>query len=178
MLNKFVVPLLWCAVCGASSAQTPAAGAESATLKLSDTLSRIEADTLVLKAREKQLGVKAAIAAREQEIASRVQEQARSRRQAPAAQPLIVAIEGVGSALYATLELDNGATVEVQAGDRLDNGMTIIAVQARSVLAETSGKRRVRLAMAPPATAAPVAALGGAMLSLPPLPPLPRGDGK
>ena len=47
--------------------------------------------------------------------------------------------------MYATLQFDNGALVDVKAGDRLQNGMKVISVQANEVIVETPNKQRIRL---------------------------------
>src|SRR5688572_30500509 len=79
----------------------------------SENLSRIEAETLILKAREKQLDVQAKIIAKQSEIASKQAESDRRTHAAESGNPVILAIEGVGKAMFATLQLANGTTVDV-----------------------------------------------------------------
>jgi type IV pilus biogenesis protein PilP len=111
-----------------------------------DSLSKIEAETLVLKAREKQLSVRAQIVSKQGEIAAKQVENTRLAHTASAGDPLVMSIEGVGATIYATLQLDNGATIDAKAGDVLPNGMKILSVTLNEVIAEAPKKRRVRLA--------------------------------
>ena len=110
------------------------------------SLTRIEAETLLLKAREKQLEVQSSIIAKQNEIAAK-QAMGLAISQPPVVgQPVVRAIEGMGKALYATLELSDGSMLDVQTGSVLPNGMRILAVQPNAVLAQAPGKKRVRLA--------------------------------
>lgn len=138
---------------------------------VSDNLTRIETETLVLKAREKQLDVQANILAKQSEIAAK---QAESERitQAPAiGNPVILSIEGLGKSMFATLQLGNGNSVDVQAGDMLSNGMKVASIRANEVVIVTARKRRMRLAYASPAPAAFDASYPSPGLRLPPLAP-------
>jgi type IV pilus biogenesis protein PilP len=147
----------------ANAAKTPAAPAIAATsaalapvaprpdspvLKASDALTRIEAETLVLKARDRQLAVQMAILAKQNEIASREGESERRVRASVSGNPVVQSVEGIGANKFATLELENGNLIDVRAGDRLANGMKVISVEQNAVMVETSGKRRVRLTSA------------------------------
>lgn len=127
-----------------AAATTPATQAVGAG-GLADMLSKIEAETLVLKARERQLGVQVAILARQQEISARQDGTARATQAPPVAQPVVHAIEGIGANQYATLELDNGSRADVRAGDMLSNGMRVVAVQGGAVTVQTAGKKRIQL---------------------------------
>ncbi|WUR13046.1 type IV pilus biogenesis protein PilP [[Empedobacter] haloabium] len=120
---------------GAALAQTTAA-----------TLTRIEAETLLLKAREKQLEVQSSIIAKQNEIAAKQAMGVAISAPPVVGQPVVRAIEGLGKALYATLELSDGSMLDVQAGSVLPNGMRILAVEPNAVLAQAPGAKRVRLA--------------------------------
>jgi type IV pilus biogenesis protein PilP len=140
-----------------------------------DSLTRIEAETLLLKAREKQLDVQAKILAKQQEIAARQTENDPQVRTAAAGAPVIQSVEGIGRSLYATLQLANGSFVDVQVGDVLPNGMKVVSIRPNEVIAATGNKQRVRLSTASaapefltPLNSNPVAALP--MLPPPPLP--------
>lgn len=137
----------------------------------SDSLTRIEAETLVLKAREKQLDVQAKIVARQQEIASKQAESQRVTQAAVSGNPVILSIEGLGHAMFATLQMDRGDTVDVQAGDTLSNGMKIVSIRPNEVIIENSKKARTRLAAASQAPASFDSSFPSAGLRLP-LPPL------
>jgi type IV pilus biogenesis protein PilP len=121
---------------------------DSPVLKASDALTRIEAETLVLKARDRQLAVQMAILAKQNEIASREGESERRVRASVSGNPVVQSVEGIGANKFATLELENGNLIDVRAGDRLANGMKVISVEQNAVMVETSGKRRVRLTSA------------------------------
>lgn len=143
----------------------------------SDSLTRIEAETLVLKAREKQLDVQAKIIARQSEIATKQAETDRLTQSAVVGNPIIQSIEGLGSTMFATLQMDNGTLVDVQPGDVLSNGMKIVSIRPNEVIIETARHKRTRLATASHAPAAFDASYPSAGLHLPPLPPpaMPKG---
>ncbi|EJN02929.1 type IV pilus biogenesis protein PilP [Herbaspirillum sp. YR522] len=144
MQNKSVIALLVAAAWSVSAAH-----AEST----SESLTRIEAETMVLKAREKQLEVQSSIVTRQNEIAARqsmTAALAQSQNQVEAVgEPVVRAIEGIGSRMYATLQLGDGSLVDVQQGDTLPGGMKIVAVHPREVLASNKG-RQFRLGMYAP----------------------------
>ncbi|MFC5474051.1 type IV pilus biogenesis protein PilP [Paraherbaspirillum soli] len=142
-----------------------------------DNLSRIEAETLILKAQERQIQVKAQIAAKEAEIAAKQNENNKVSRSAGPGDPVIRAIEGIGNTLYATLSLDNGSTVDVRSGAMLPNGMKVISIRQNEVIVQAGSKdkRQIRLALFAPLAAGSTAAYpnySGATVSLPPLPPV------
>jgi type IV pilus biogenesis protein PilP len=110
------------------------------------SLTRIEAETLLLKAREKQLEVQSSIIAKQNEIAAKQAMGVAISQPPVVGQPVVRAIEGLGKALYATLEMSDGSQIDVQAGTVLPNGMRIVAVEPNAVLAQAPGKKRVRLA--------------------------------
>lgn len=110
------------------------------------SLTRIEAETLLLKAREKQLEVQASIIAKQNEIAAKQAMGVAISQPPVVGQPVVRAIEGLGKTLYATLELSDGSMLDVQTGSVLPNGMRILAVEPNAVLAQAPGKKRVRLA--------------------------------
>jgi len=118
------------------------AAAESATV---DTLTKIEAETLVLKAREKQLIVQGSIVTKQAEIASKQAEIDRLVQPGIVGDPTVQALEGMGGVFYATLQLDNGSTLDVKAGDILPNGMVVISIRGNEVIV-AANKRRIRLA--------------------------------
>ena len=145
-----------------------------------DSLSRIEAETLILKAQEKQIQVKAQIADREAEIASKQLASGRSGRSAILTDPTVKGVEGIGPNLVASLLLENGVSIDVKAGETLANGMRIVSIRSTEVIAETPGRRRVRLApTAPqaPAGATAYPAYPTAMVALPPLAPMTPAKG-
>lgn len=110
------------------------------------SLTRIEAETLLLKAREKQLEVQASIIAKQNDIAAKQAMGVAISQPPVVGQPVVRAIEGLGKTLYATLEMSDGSMLDVQAGTVLPNGMRIVAVEPNAVLAQGPGKKRVRLA--------------------------------
>ena len=146
----------------------------SAAETVSDSLTRIESETLVLKAREKQLEAQSNILARQSEIAVKQAISDTLAQSTVSGNPVIRAIEGIGRVLHATLQLHNGALVDVQAGDVLPNGMRIVSIRPNEVIAETGKKQRVRLVAAstPPVSAnMPYPGTYPAPAQTPPLPP-------
>jgi len=168
MQNKFVYVVFLSGVTFSS-----AVFAESA----SDNLTRIEAETLLLKAREKQLDVQAKIVAKQNEIAAKQAETDRLAQTAVVGNPVIRSVEGIGRSMFATLQLDNGSIVDVQVGDHLSNGMRVVAIRPNEVIAETQQKQRVRLAAVSHTPAVFNPSYPNPGVGLPPLLPLapPRG---
>lgn len=117
------------------------AGAETTAA----SLTRIEAETLVLKAREKQLEVQSSIIAKQNEIAAKQSMGAQITQTAVVGNPVVQAIEGLGGALYATLQMADGSTVDVQTGSVLPDGMRIVSIKPNEVVALTAAKKRLRL---------------------------------
>ena len=157
--------LLVIAACSASAALAGSAA---------DSLARLEEETLILKAREKQLGVKAQIIAKEAEIASRQADVNRILPPGDDDAPTVQAIEGIGEKLFATLRLRDGGTIDVAGGDVLPNGMKVVSIRTNEVTVATAKGRHVRLATGAPETtvnAAPAQRRGPSYPSLPP--PLP-----
>lgn len=111
----------------------------------SDMLTRIEAETMLLKARERQLDVQANIISRQNEIAAKQGMNNLITQSATAGDPVVHAIEGMGGTLYATLQMSDGNLTDVQVGDVLSNGMRVISIAPSNVVV-ASGKRQIRLA--------------------------------
>lgn len=110
-----------------------------------DKLTRIEAETLLLKARERQLEVQANILTRQNEIAAKQSVGNALAQNAVAGDPVVHGVEGIGSHMFATLQLNDGNIVDVQTGDVLSNGMRVISIAPSAVIVQ-SGKKRIRLA--------------------------------
>ncbi|MFZ2999111.1 MAG: type IV pilus biogenesis protein PilP [Undibacterium umbellatum] len=148
----------------------PFAMADSA----SERLTKIESETLILKAKEKQLDVQAKIIARQSEINTRQIEAGRMALPASNGNPVIVALEGIGQRMVASLQTDNGHVVDVRVGDVLANGMRVHSIQANEVIVENTKKQRLRLAIAGSSSIAMQTepAYQAAGLRLPPPPPL------
>jgi len=136
MQNKHLVTLLTLAAWW-----TWPAHAEST----SDSLTRIEAETMVLKAREKQLEVQASIVGKQNEIAAKQSMTAALNQTETVSEPVVRAIEGIGGRMYATLQMSDGSILDVQQGDTLPGGMKIVAINSREVMAQWHG-RKMRLA--------------------------------
>jgi type IV pilus biogenesis protein PilP len=171
MRNNRVIRLLVLAGCAAVLLPVERAHAESTA----SMLARLEAETLVLKAREKQLAVQAQIAARQAELAAQ-QATVNSRIGVTSAgDPIVQAIEGIGRTLYATLQLDHGNTIEVKAGDILPNGMRIVSILPGEVVVESRQRGKIRLDTG--VKREPNMAVGSLRGSLPPpVPPFPARE--
>lgn len=164
MQNKFIPVVFLSALAVAGNAY-----AETA----SESLTRIETETLLLKAREKQLDVQAKIIAKQSEIASRQAETDRIAQIAVVGHPVIRSVEGIGNAMYATLQLNNGNIVEVQPGDMLSNGMRVVSIRPNEVIAEDTKKQRIRLAGASQVPGAFNPSFPSPSVGLPPPLPMP-----
>ncbi len=150
------------------------AGAATAQ-STAEQLSQIENDTLVLKAQERQMAVKLQLANQQAELTARQTDSGRAAAQpGRGGDPTIVSIEGIGDKLYATLMMTNGASIDVQSGDTLPNGMRVLSIRANEVLVQGDKKQRIRLAGGAPAAPAYNAAAASnprQPFILPPLPP-------
>ncbi|MDB5773860.1 MAG: pilus assembly protein PilP [Burkholderia sp.] len=117
----------------------------------SDSLTRIEAETLLLKAQEKQLEVRSSIIGKQNEIAVKQSMGNLLTQYNVVGDPVVRAIEGVGKSLYATLQLNDGTLVDVQTGDKLSNGMRVVSIRSGEVIVQTKTHQRVRLPGSVPA---------------------------
>lgn len=114
-----------------------------------EKLSRIEGETLLLKARERQLDVQGSILMKQNQIAA-IQAATSALTHAPGAgDPQVRSVEGIGRAVFATLQLGDGAVIEVQPGDMLPKGMRVVSIAPGNVIVR-KGRQRVRLARAAP----------------------------
>ncbi|MCP1572615.1 pilus assembly protein PilP [Herbaspirillum rubrisubalbicans] len=136
MQNKFA--LIWVA---ATALHVVSASAEN----ISESLTRIEAETLVLKARERQLEIQSNIVTRQNEIAVKQNMTTAITQPVVVGDPVIRAIEGVGTKIFATLQLSDGSVVDVQQGDTLSNGMKVVSVTPREVVVMSKSNQRIRL---------------------------------
>jgi len=137
-----------------------------------EDLAKIEAETLVLKARQKQLEVQAQIIAKRGEIASKQAEADHLIRNPSSGDPQVRSVEGIGKNIYTTLELGNGNLVDVKPGDRLPNGMKVISIRANEVIVEADKKRLIRLSSAISAATPFSRNYQSTAIGLPPLPPM------
>ncbi|MEC5215863.1 type IV pilus biogenesis protein PilP [Actimicrobium sp. GrIS 1.19] len=136
-----------------------------------EALTRIEAETLVLKAQERQLATRVKILQLQTELSTRQTSADQNARPGAPGDPTTVSIEGIGAGLYATLQFENGSRIDVKTGDLLPNGMRVLSIGANEVIVSADKRQRVRLS---PGTAALVSAASGGVqtsLSLPALPP-------
>jgi type IV pilus biogenesis protein PilP len=159
MSNKSI----WCAVLVSLLACAHASADPTA-----EKLSQIEGETLLLKARERQLDVQGSILMKQNQIAT-IQAATNALTHAPlAGDPQVRSVEGVGRKVVATLQLGDGGVVEVQAGDMLPKGMQVLLIAPGNVIVR-KGRQRVRLAQA--AQAASVPPMTGAVAGPPPAAP-------
>lgn len=160
--NKQILAIL--CICAAGSVF-----AESAV----DSLAKIEEETMILKAREKQLSVKAQIASKEAELAAKRADTHHVTQEPAEDAPVILAIEGIGRTLYATLRLHNGSTLDVSNGDVLPNGMKVVSIRSNEVIVETSKNRRIRLGTSAPSATVHTQTAQRNTLQMAPLPTMP-----
>ncbi|WP_344763227.1 type IV pilus biogenesis protein PilP [Actimicrobium antarcticum] len=123
-----------------------------------ESLTRIEAETLVLKAQERQLAVKTKILQLQADITARQNNADQSARPGAPGDPTVQSIEGVGNVVHATLQFENGSSIDVKVGDTLPNGMRVLSVNTNEVIVSADKRNSVRLL---PGTAAVVAAASG-----------------
>ncbi|MEN3291430.1 MAG: hypothetical protein V7642_683 [Burkholderiales bacterium] len=163
--SRWLLALFGAMLCGLAAAEST-----------SDALTRIEAETLLLKAREKQLEVQSNILTRENEIALK-QGRGNALADLPTGEePVVRGIEGLGATMYATLQLRDGRVLDVQAGDVVSDGMRIVSIRPNEVVVRTKRGKHVNLATAALASGPPQVNYPIGATALPPLPPAaPRG---
>lgn len=166
-------PALAPALAAATAQRAPEPTQSSVTAQ---ALTRLEEETLVLKARLKALETEAQIAQRSAELTRLTDVGARHGF-------MVRAVEGISGALYATLWSREDGELEVKQGDVLPNGMRIASIQPNAVLVRpTHGGKTVALPMAMGSLSGMAAdqnvagapAIGGAATGIPGIPPLPR----
>ncbi|RKP44593.1 type IV pilus biogenesis protein PilP [Trinickia fusca] len=128
-------------------------------------LTRLEGETVVLKAELKKLETQT-------QIAQRAAELSRLNGGAGPEDVRVVAVEGIGAKLYATLVSRNEGQYEVKAGDTLPNGMKILSIKSNAVYAQSRSGAKVQLPML--ATWSDASSFsgstGGDVAGVPPLP--------
>lgn len=139
----------------------------------SDALTRIEAETMLMKAREKQLEVQANILSKQNEIALKQGVAGTLPQLSTGPDPVLRGVEGLGTALYATLET-GGGVFEVQRGDVLPNGMQVVSISMNGVTLRNASGKNVHLVVNVQnrPTGPESAAAGTGTMPLLPLPPL------
>lgn len=105
-----------------------------------EALTRLEGETVVLKAELKKLETQT-------QIAQRTAELNRLNGSGGPDEVRVRAVEGLGTKLFATLESRNAGEFEVKAGDTLPNGMRIVSIKPNAVYAQVRGGAKVQLPM-------------------------------
>jgi type IV pilus biogenesis protein PilP len=101
-------------------------------------LTRLEGETVVLKAELKKLETQT-------QIAQRAAELNRLNGAGAPDEVRVRAVEGLGNKLFATLESRSAGEFEVKAGDTLPNGMKIVSIKPNAVYAQLRGGAKVQL---------------------------------
>lgn len=101
-------------------------------------LTRLEGETVVLKAELKKLETQT-------QIAQRAAELNRLNGGGAPDEVRVRAVEGLGSKLFATLQTRSAGEFEVKAGDTLPNGMKIVSIKPNAVFAQLRGGAKVQL---------------------------------
>lgn len=138
---------------------------------VSDSLQKIETETLILKARERQLDVQDKIISKQRQIASKRAESERVTQSAVVGNPMILSIEGLGKNMSASLQLEGGGTADVFSGDILSNGMKVVSIRPNEVIVENGQGKRIRLAGAARGVQEFDTAVSPSAMNFPPLPP-------
>ncbi|WP_412025878.1 type IV pilus biogenesis protein PilP [Burkholderia cepacia] len=149
----------------------PVREAPASDRRTADELIRLQEQTMLLKAELKKLDAQAQVAERAAAL-SRIAGNGRFRPGEDGAvdAPRVIAIEGLGRNLSATLQGADGQQFDAGAGDILPDGWQIVSVSSSEVV----GRRRGRVVHLRPGTAA-----GAAIGPLPPVagvPGLPPGN--
>ncbi|EGF32280.1 hypothetical protein IMCC9480_2654 [Oxalobacteraceae bacterium IMCC9480] len=137
-----------------------------------DTLTRIDAETLVLKAQERQLVIKAKILQLQADLNNRQSSIDQTARPGAPGDPTVQSIEGIGNNVFATLLFENGSSIDVRTGDVLPNGMRVLSIKTNEVTVSADQRRSVRLL---PGNAALISAASGAVQTTVALPAAPPG---
>ncbi len=150
----------WLALAACLISQT-AVCAETAAQQLT----RIEAETAVLKARARKAEVQAQLANKRAEIAARNAEVRRSTP--PPEEPQLRGVDAIGETWYATVALPGRSPVDLRVGDKLSDGSRVTAIRPSEVVLETRTRHVIRLGMSSPAAAGGAISLGSP-IELPP----------
>ncbi|MGH8808336.1 MAG: type IV pilus biogenesis protein PilP [Noviherbaspirillum sp.] len=172
MRNNFKSLVLTSAIAATAMTVMPAAAGEESS---AEKLTRIEAETLLLKAREKQLEVQAGIIAKQNEIMLKQGVNSQLTSSVSAGFPAVRAIEGIGKRFYATLQYGNGHVIDVKAGDALPDGMRVVSIRPGEVIVASGNKRQTRLTSTPAATPGFPAVAVESSIGVPPLPMVSMG---
>ena len=121
----------------------PCLGAGGETV--ADQLTRIDAETLVLKAQERKLALQTKVLQLENELHTRQTAIDQSARPGAPGDPTVQSIEGIGDKVFATLLFENGSSIDVRTGDMLPNGMRVLSVRTNEVTVSAEARRNVRL---------------------------------
>ncbi|APR38335.1 type IV pilus biogenesis protein PilP [Paraburkholderia sp. SOS3] len=116
----------------------------STTSNAADELMHLQEQTLLLKAQLKKLDAQAQVAERTAAL-SRLGGGGADDIDSGRGALRVVAIEGLGRRLSATLQTVDGQQFDVAAGDQLPNGVRIVSVAANEVLARSNSGRTLHL---------------------------------
>ncbi|MBR8130759.1 type IV pilus biogenesis protein PilP [Burkholderia ambifaria] len=154
-------------------AAAPQRDTSASERRTADELISLQEQTMLLKAELKKLDAQAQVAER----AAALSRLTGTGRAGPGLDdgvdvPRVIAIEGLGRNLSATLQRADGLQFDASAGDVLPDGLRIVSVSSREVVARSRGGRIVHLraGTAAGAAVAPLPPVAGAA-GVPGLPP-------
>lgn len=147
----------------------PVVKPSAATLAAANELMSLQEDTVVLKAQLKKLDAQAQVAERQASLG-------RMGQSISYDDITVVATQSLGGHRMATIDIDNGNELDVQAGDTLPNGMHVLAIRSGAVVVDRNGHRQTLAVSSPHSQVSRYASAGalssgaGSMSSLPSLP--------
>ncbi|MEA3119678.1 MAG: hypothetical protein QOI13_2948 [Paraburkholderia sp.] len=141
---------------------TPAAAATA------DELMRLQEDTVVLKAELKKLDAQADVAEREDAIN-------RMGHRAIESNVSLIATQGLGKTMFASVATSDGGELDVRTGDTLPNSMRVVSIRSGAIVVEARDGHRSTLTVssAPRMIAATGAGANTPNNGVPPIPTLP-----
>ena len=120
------------AVGAVSAASDPAPS--PAALAAAQELMSLQEDTVILKAQLKKLDAQAEVAERQEALG-------RMGRAVTNDEVAVIATQGLGGSMMATLNVNDSSEVDVHTGDTLPNGMRVVSIRPGVVVIESHGMR-------------------------------------
>lgn len=150
----------------AQAAPPPDPTASPAALAAANQLMSLQEDTVILKAQLKKLEAQADVAARQDALG-------RMGHAVNADQLGVVATQGLGNTMMATIDVNDGSELDVRAGDRLPNGIRIVSIRPGVVVVDSNGRRSTLTVSSPRQREPRMVAVNGTSSGVPPIPTLP-----
>ncbi|MFM0289848.1 type IV pilus biogenesis protein PilP [Paraburkholderia megapolitana] len=156
------------AVAAGTTSAAPAAvdtAPSPAALAAAQELMGLQEDTVILNAQLKKLDVQTQVAERQEALS-------KMGRAVTNDEVAVIATQGLGHTMMATLNVNNSSEVDVHAGDTLSNGMRVVSIRPGIVVIDSHGMRNT-LTVSSSGTQSNMVATGGMRNGMSPIPTIP-----